>query len=563
MGFSVDENWQQIREYKSGIRTINDKTLHTTPFKAACIDSDRWNKMATEAGLNNFTPLEQLFILTLRETIRKSGLNPSGKDCCLILSTTKGNIESLSQESQTSDVLLSALGDRIGSALNLENKPIVISNACISGVSALIVGQRLIAAGKYKHVLVAGGDLLSRFVVSGFDSFKSLSQTACRPFDKERDGLSLGEACGAVLLTTNPDYVSEKEPLILESGAITNDANHISGPSRTGDGLYMAISGAMAEAGLNPDDISFLNVHGTGTVYNDDMESKAVAWAGLDHLPLNSLKPFWGHTLGASGIIETIACMEELRCGEVFGTLGYETNGVSFLLNISKEHRPVSLKRCIKTASGFGGCNAAVSIALQKYAKKVSPLIPATLRITNHVQITPGEIRLNDQLVFKQADTLFPEFIRAAYKNLQLDDRKFYKMDNLCKLGYIAASSLIKPEEIKAHYKPEEVALVFANKTSSLDTDQQHQAIIAEGTEASPAVFVYTLPNVVLGELCIRYGFKGENTFFIQEHYDEEFLMNYAGLILNSNNVKACLLGWCELSGEKYEARLSWLEKIN
>lgn len=563
IGFSVNENMQNIRAYKSGIGEIDDKDIYNKVFNAARIDQKQWNLAAAEGGLNEFTPLEQLFILTLRETIRKSGINPSDESCCLVLSTTKGNIERLSEDDSPQEVLLSVLGDRIATALGLKNKPIIISNACISGVSALIVGRRMIAAGEYKHILVAGGDLLNHFVVSGFDSFKSLSATACRPFDQDRDGLSLGEACGSVLLTTEKDYVREKEPIVLESGAITNDANHISGPSRTGDGLYMAISETMTEAGLSTDDISFLNVHGTGTAYNDEMESKAVTWAGLQNLPLNSLKSYWGHTLGASGIIETIACMEELLSGEVFGTFGYKNNGVPCALNISEEHRSFDLKRCIKTASGFGGCNAAISLALEKEAKAIPTLSPAIYKIKSQCLITNGEIKVNDQLVFKLTDADFPDFIRAAYKDRQVDDRKFYKMDDLCKLGYMATTFLLTVEELKKNYNPEESALIFANRSSSLDTDKQHQTIIESGTEASPAVFVYTLPNVVMGELCIRYGIKGENTFFIQDKYDETFLMDYASLILSGNKLKACLIGWCELVGEKYEARFSWLEKTN
>ena len=141
-----------------------------------------------------------------------------------------------------------------------------------------------------------------------------------------RDGLNLGEACGAVLLSSE----GTEEHVILSGGAVSNDANHISGPSRTGDGLYFAIRQAMQEAGTAPQDISFVNAHGTATVYNDEMESKALTLAHLEQVPVHSLKPYFGHTLGASGIIESIVCMHELKQGILFGTPGYENAGSSY-----------------------------------------------------------------------------------------------------------------------------------------------------------------------------------------------------------------------------------------
>ena len=391
LGFGTEENFSRIREYRSGIARVEDTALFDTPFMAARIDNTRLKVLAQE--LDGYTRMEQLFILSLSDTIRQSGIDPADPGCGMIISTTKGNIDLLfgkrdlpvlvTQASQSREDTLTSAGKtdfpgkgrassqlyemamRVAGHFGCVNEPVVISNACISGVSALIVASRLIEAGKYKHILVAGGDLLTRFVVTGFQSFKSVSPEICKPYDKARDGLSLGEACGSVLVTSDRGLVGEEQPVSIAGGSITNDANHISGPSRTGDGLYYAISQAMDEAGLQQEAISFVNAHGTATLYNDEMESKALHWAGLDHLPLNSMKSYWGHTLGASGIIEVIACMEELRSGEVFGTFGFEACGVPYPLSVSAAHKKVAMAHCVKTASGFGGCNAAVVLSLE------------------------------------------------------------------------------------------------------------------------------------------------------------------------------------------------------
>ena len=149
----------------------------------------------------------------------------------------------------------------------------MISNACISGVSAIVVASRLIRSGEYDHVFVAGFDLLCDFIVSGFNAFKSVSPVLCRPYDAARDGLTLGEAGGAVLLTA--DRGLSATGVTVAGGGISNDANHISAPSRTGDGLAFAIRAALREASLGAAAIGMVNPHGTATLYNDEMESRA------------------------------------------------------------------------------------------------------------------------------------------------------------------------------------------------------------------------------------------------------------------------------------------------
>lgn len=560
LGFGTKENFSHIRACRSGIARVEDATLFDSPFMAGRIDEERLRSAVSAQKLEGYTRMEQLFILSLSDTIRQSGVDPSDPDCGLIISTTKGNIDALYE---SNNCQLYEMAVRIVACLGCLHEPMVISNACISGVSALIVASRLIEAGRYKHILVAGGDLLTRFVVTGFQSFKSVSPTICKPYDAARDGLTLGEACGSVLVTSDAALVKEDRAVILEGGSITNDANHISGPSRTGDGLYYAISQAMGEAGVQPDDISFVNAHGTATLYNDEMESKALHLAGLDRLPLNSMKSYWGHTLGASGIIEAIACMEELRSGEVFGTLGFESCGVPYPLSVSAEHRTVRTVRCVKTTSGFGGCNAAVVLALADNTPP-DPSREGRGYSRRYVAIEQGKIVLDGELLLKaEQGEDFAAFIRMAYKLLALDDRKFYKMDDLCKLGYIAAACLFSKNGGTTGYAPGDVGIILANASSSLDTDRKHQHIIDTlgDKEASPAVFVYTLPNVVMGELCIRYKIQGENTFFISNRYPESFIREYALLVMRKQKLRACLIGWCELLGNKYEAHFDWLEQ--
>ncbi|MEG0500088.1 MAG: beta-ketoacyl synthase N-terminal-like domain-containing protein, partial [Rikenellaceae bacterium] len=439
------------------------------------------------------------------------------------------------------------LADTVCAHFGFTKRPIIISNACISGVSAVITASRLIRSGEYRNVIVVGGDALSEFVVTGFDLFKSLSSNPCRPYDSARDGLNLGEACAALLVTCNKDLSCG---VTVEGGAVTNDANHISGPSRTGDGLCYAMEQAMRQSGVTPQEISFVNAHGTATLYNDEMESKAVLLAGLAEVPINSLKSYFGHTLGTAGVVEIIVCAEQLKQGVLLGTKGFEHLGVPAEIQVSGEHKEMKMKRCVKTASGFSGCNAAIVLSLEEHARTVETQPEWTITQLSDCEIENGIIKINGCEVF-HSEGEFGEFIRAAFRSFNYSNMKFYKMDDLCKLGYIGAEYLLH----QRHFHPSEVALLLSNRSASLDTDRKHQQAI--GKNASPAVFVYTLPNIVLGEICIRHKIQGENTFFITEEPDYDFLRHYAEIVMRNGGYKALIYGWCELLGEKYKLKMN------
>ena len=172
---------------------------------------------------------------------------------------------------------------------------------------AILTGMRLVQSGQYENAVVAGADVISKFVLSGFQSFQAISSAPCKPFDAARDGINLGEGAGTVILTSNKNYSSGVK---VTGGSVSNDANHISGPSRTGEELNLAINKALNAAELNATDIDFISAHGTATIYNDEMEAKAITLAGLQSFPVNSLKGYYGHTLGAAGLIESIISIQ-------------------------------------------------------------------------------------------------------------------------------------------------------------------------------------------------------------------------------------------------------------
>lgn len=573
LGADLAANVRAIEDGLSGVAERKDPRLSDSPVMAAVIPDETFACLAAQYGgadgkSGALTRTELLLAAVIGSIVSQTGIDMSSADTFIVFSSTKGNVSLLDPSSSNQDerAYLWEMGERVASRFGASGRFCVISNACISGVSALVVARRLILSGKYRKIVVAGCDTLSRFIVSGFASFRSLSGGVCRPYDSSRDGLNLGEAAGAVLLS---DAFSEGA-VVLSGGAISDDANHISGPSRTGDGLFFAMRNAMNEAGVTPDDISFLNMHGTATVYNDEMESKAVGLAGLSSVPVQSLKPYFGHTLGASGVVETVMSAVQLRKGTVWGTKGYETPGTPMPLNVSSASRRVSMKHCVKAASGFGGCNAAVVLSLPEYSSgtagreehPASESRPsASYRILRTVSLKDGRLARDGKTVFSSEATEFGEFARALYHEKGRADMKFFKMDSLCKLGYLAAGELLDGIE----FEPEEMALVLSDSSSSMDSDLRHLETMASGgeTAASPSVFVYTLPNVVAGEICIRHKIKGENTFFISRKYHPDKLREYSSLVLSRNGVRYCIVGWCEYLKGAYDAVFELLEADN
>ncbi len=174
------------------------------------------------------------------------------------------------------------------------------------------------------------------------------------PFDRDRNGLNLGEAIAAAYVSKN----TSEDAIHIKAAGSSNDANHISGPSRTGEGLYRSICEAMRLA----DDpmLDFISAHGTATVYNDEMEAIALHRCGLSETPLHSLKAYYGHTLGASGLLETILGLHSLRTNQLIPSLGFQHPGTSKPLNVITQPLARPLKTFLKTASGFGGCNIAM-----------------------------------------------------------------------------------------------------------------------------------------------------------------------------------------------------------
>lgn len=367
LGFTSSENFEQLKQKNTGVQRLETSALSTEPVCAAVIDTLKLNSEFSKLNAKgDFTRLEKMVLLSINDCLKQnSNIDITSKKTLLILSTTKGNIDlldpTLASKFDKKRVYLWETANVIARHFNNPNKPLIVSNACISGVLAIILAKRLLETNQYDTIIVSGVDILTQFVVSGFQSFKAISNEVAKPYDAKRDGISLGEGCGTIVLTNQTSSILHPtSSIIVKGGASSNDANHISGPSRTGDGLFIAIDKTLKESNIKASEVSYISGHGTATLYNDDMESLAITDAELANVPMNSLKSYFGHTLGAAGLIESIIGIHSMRTNTLIGTYNFSELGVTKPINIIKNTTATEINNCLKTAAGFGGCNAAV-----------------------------------------------------------------------------------------------------------------------------------------------------------------------------------------------------------
>ncbi len=332
IGNTSEENLQAVMAGKSALQLYTHHFADVEPFCASMFPKQ--------------PDFIDLCITSAKQALTHCQIDASDERTVFILSTTKGD-----------DLDLLTPARKITAYFHNPNAPVIVSNACISGVNAQIVAARLLSSQRYDNAVVIGCDVLSKFIVSGFQSFKALSQEPCCSFDAERTGLNLGEAAATMVWTNKRPDIQPVWQYV--AGSVHNDANHISGPSRTGEGTFLCLSDILSV--VAPSQIGLMSVHGTATLYNDEMESIAIHRTGLCDVPIAVFKGYYGHTLGAAGILETILSMLLVEQGILVGNPRYAHSGTTYPLNISADNRrlPLSTNTFIKMLSGFGGCNAA------------------------------------------------------------------------------------------------------------------------------------------------------------------------------------------------------------
>lgn len=581
LGMSSQENWRAVMQGRSALRRLENYKGIPLPFVASVFTPEQVEELAVEG----FTRFESLAIRSITEALTHTDLDVHGERTIFILSTTKADVEELGFAAERDgDYHRPALSaQRIAEKVGIGGGAIVCCNACISGVSAQILADRLISCGHYDNAVVCGADLVSSFTASGFLSFKSLSNEACRPFDADRQGLNLGEAA-ATIVFTRADNLREGDWL-FERGEMDNDAFHLSTPAPSGEGARKVLEAVMK--GRDASELAFVSAHGTATMFNDQMESVAIEKAGLSSVPLTALKGWFGHTLGASGVLEVILGMMAVSESVVLPLRGFREIGVSGKVNLSPELRATDKNSFLKMISGFGGCNAAAlyrrvregmeretAPGLEKAAHSMGETAPE-LKETAHLmgKAAPGLKELHRVHILPDGVTLdgrpLPVQSQGAgllseiYRKYVGDYPKYHKMDALSRLAFLATELLLSRSDV-----PQDSgrATILFNRTSSVVADRCHLGSIAKPGEfyPSPSVFLGTLPNMATGEIAIRHGYTGETSLYITDFRDEALMKKVVGSSFSQGGFRSLICGFVDCDrGDSFEADLKILVRNN
>ena len=569
LGWTTAENWTAALAERSALRPYNGTFGLPEPFFASLMDEENLNERFSKLPHNQeerYTKVEKMAILSATNAVQNAAIDPSAPEVIFVFSTTKGNVELLEdlRGYEPKRPYLWRSAQLIARHFGNPNEPVVVSNACISGCAAQVAAARLLQRHGYRYAVVIGADVLSKFIISGFQSFKALSPARCRPFDTDRLGLNLGEAAATIVYARDrADIPADKPCVTLATGAICNDANHISGPSRTAEGLFAAVSQVLD--GFDVNDVAFVNAHGTATRYNDDMESVAMERAQLTDIPVNSLKGYFGHTLGAAGILEVILSTQELLHHCVLRTVGCEKPGTAAAVKVTMAQESTDKTAFLKMISGFGGGNAALLVTVGE------PRTTATKAGNGDGVKLLAEARISDTAaILPDGTELHPtsddpkQWLTELYSQLGMAYPKFFKMDRLSKAGILAAEMVMRAvgqsnEELKADW-----GVVCFNSAASLDDDRTYQETIQdpENYFPSPSVFVYTLANIVAGEMAIKYKLRGETSFYVSQHFDKERVEKVAADVFAQTKATHLLAGWVDYDNGHCDVQLFVYERI-
>ena len=561
LGGTTEANLTAVRRGCSAIHRWENRWGVPQPFMASLF-SDEQTAEWQQTGLTRF---EALAVTSIRRAVadwlQEGGTEAelTGDRTVLILSSTKGNVGEMGKENVDEACL--SLGHSaavIAREVGITTQPITVDNACISGASAIIFASRLLRMGCFDHAVVCGCEVQSRFIISGFQSLKAMSAEPCRPFDIDRMGMNAGEAAATVILTRSED---NRLPWHVVEGVMRNDAHHVSEPSMTAEGAWRALRAVTDD--VDPDRLAFISAHGTATMFNDQMEAVAIDRAGLGKVPVCAVKGNYGHTMGACGVLETILSMAAVDKGIVLPTKGFEEQGVSKPILVTRKEQPTTKLSFIKMLSGFGGGNAALLMSKDsRLQTKSSDMGSHSRRHT--VIVSSDGVTVDGRPLEVQAKG--KAMLTEIYKQRIGNYPRFYKMDMLSRLVFISAELLLKAEQASnsvADGQQQETdtrAMMFVGHSGSICADRNYWQTICRDDDyyPSPERFVYTLPNVVMGDLAAHNHYHGETSFFFLPRRDDEAVNRILQSTFLDPDTQSVIGGWVDAPDENhFEAEVS------
>lgn len=372
IGLNVNENLKSLIDNISGIGAIEllDTVLKDEYLAAEINETNK--KLAQRFGTQNsdYPRATLLALNAVSEAVGDSGWLNDDIPTAVITGSTVGGIDKTmkyyrSEQKDKSFFYSQNYGftsERIADYLNCNYYVSSVSTACSSSANAIAEATKLIKAGYIERAIAGGTDALSAFTLNGFKSLYILSKGQCKPFDKNRRGLNLGEAAAYLVLESDKLAKDKKQYCKVSGYANVNDAFHASASSEDGEGAFLAMKEAIDMAEINPEDIDYLNAHGTGTLNNDLAEGIAIKRLfHTSYPPFSSTKPYTGHTLGAAGAVEAVFSVLSIYKNLIFPSLNFdEAMDEHGLMPIKKQISNKVIKNVMSNSFGFGGNNTSL-----------------------------------------------------------------------------------------------------------------------------------------------------------------------------------------------------------
>lgn len=472
--------------------------------------------------------------IAIRQAANHANLPIKGKRVVIINGTTVGGMditERFINQMKEDDTLMSLIekhdcGSSTCEMADLaglqDAKVCTVSTACSSAVNAIILGSEMLQNDEADIVFAGGTEALSCFHLNGFNSLMILDKERCRPFDKTRAGLNLGEGAAFVVLQRDsPSLPPAPCPIFIRGYANRCDAFHQTASSEDGEGAFLAMTEALQKAGLKPEDIQYINAHGTGTPNNDSSESAAIRRIFGEHIPLvSSTKGFTGHTTSASGSIETVISLLALQNNFVPASLGYQEQDETCIVP-TQGVETISLENVLCNSFGFGGNDSVLVISKT----------PAPLREDKRYKVAEAKVLADETITNIDQLNDYREFISVGESR---------RMGRLMKAATITSLKALRTAGIE---RPD--AIITATSYGMLETSEKFLIDMLENGEEtlSPTLFMQSTHNTLSSSIAIRTKCHGYNITYSQGSESFQWALRDARQLIERGKAKTVLVG--------------------
>lgn len=574
IGNNLDETYNSLIEKRSGIGRINIlDTVRKDEFLLGEIKltHDELICMARVDPNSAWTRTALLGIIAARQAIDDSDIDV-GENVALISASTVGGMDR--SELYYKDFLTEAKNKKyidthhagnstemIAEQCGINGLITTISTACSSSLNSIMFGARLIKEGRTKIAVVGGTDALSKFTLNGFNTLMILDKEHCRPFDESRMGLNLGEGAAYFVLEEKESAIANGKKIYAEvSGyANANDAHHQTASSDNGEGPYLAMANALKEANIKPDDIDYINAHGTGTGNNDLTEGIAIKRLFGENIPLfSSTKAYTGHTLGAAGIIESVISVLALNYSIAFPNINFK-NAIKEIdiKPITQLTKIDNFNYVLTNSFGFGGNDSSVVFSSVKALDNQESSDSAK---TNSVYITgigcvSPQNTLDNNYFFEEVEETESRFLQIMKPNYRdfINPKLLRRMSKIVRMSIVSALLAVKDSGIK---NPDAI-LTGTGMGCQIDTEKFLNSMI-ENNEGllAPTAFIQSTHNTVGGSIALGIQNHNYNLTYVHRTFSFESALLDSIMLINEGKADKLLLGGFDEITEE-----SWLIK--